>query len=259
MNKIARVIHHFFKAIDPPIGKFLLQHQMNHYVLRMDGRTPDTLHLQDGLPAILNHEKILQITQSRLQQVQEYHLGRLGLGATSSYSHLYQESAEHAKAHANQCIYGLYAPVVHLPSVNQTLFGESAEKGYEKEYLILESIPLSHILFATTPKYRADFEQGLRVPNEMATYHVRLPHDLTKSEVNDFSSTLRWLLNHGAESIALKLCKFLSKDKPSSYLSLELEKDETLMKEVQKLLSMQDLPESFEESDNFENYKRLET
>lgn len=227
------------------------------YGLRVDGRLPDKIHLQGGFPAILNPEKVLEITQSRLQRDQEYNLGRLGLGATSTYARLCQESVGRSNVSATRCIYGLYGQAIDLHRVNTTLFGEDTDRAYEKEYLLLGNVPLSHILFATTPEHRQAFEQGLLVENKMMAYNMQLPADLTKSDINDVPSVLRWLLAHDAIHIASKLCKFLFKDTDKPTISQKLKGDETLIREVDRLLSIKTKSESVGEPERLEDHKKL--
>jgi len=258
MNRFTRVINNFFRAIDPPIGEFLLAHQINIYGIREDGRMPDKIHMQGGFPAVLNHDEVLKITRSRFENYQAYNVGRIGLGAASSYDHLCQAYNGNAQVGATRCIYGLFGRAIYLPRFNAELFGESADKDYEKEYLLLEKIALNRILFATTPEHRQAFEEGLRVPNEMMTFNARLPRYVTKSDINDLQSILSWLLDNHAIYTASKLCKFMFKDKSALNISQQLQGNQTLIQEVSRLLTIKPNTEPVDEQPTSHNSKKLE-
>jgi hypothetical protein len=209
---------------------------MTIYGLRVDGRSPDKIHIQGGFPAVLSHERVLEITRTRLEKYQAYNVGRIGLGVISSYDRLMQGPVGHVQMAANRCIYGLFGRAIYLPRINAKLFGESGD--YEKEYLVLEKMAFNRILFATTPEHRQAFDQGLRVPNEMMLYNARLPPYLTKSDINDLTAVLSWLLTNDAIHTASKLCESLFKDKSVVNISQQLNGDQALMQEVSRLLSI---------------------
>lgn len=238
MNQFTRVIHNFFRAIDPLIGASLLAAQTNIYGIRVDGRMPDKIHLQDGFPAILGHDEILAITQARLERYQTHNMGRIGLGAVASYDHLHQDYHGNPHVEATRCIYGFFGKAVYLPGFNAKLLGERTEAGgYEREYVLLEAIAFNHILFATTPEHRQAFESGLRVPNEMMTYNARLPAYLTKAEINDLQTTLAWLLDNSATQTASELCKCVFREQTLLNISEQLDGNSSLIQEVERLLA----------------------
>lgn len=245
--------HRFFKAtakyieekINPRIGMELLSLASNNFAVRYDRRTPSIVHDAGGFKPRIPPENIGQITRNCVEKYQEYNINPFGIGTCLTYPDLEQGYVEGNPSHAaGRTLFGLYAPAVSMNLIRQRLIGEVGDRSYENEYIVLDRVPFSRILFATTPDYREAFKAGVRVPNEVAQFQqiFSLPSTFNIEDARDVSSVFRWLLKHDAEEAAKSLCAFVFANLTAPALAYRLNHDKTLISATQLFLRDQETP-----------------
>ncbi len=223
---------------NPRIGAQVLSLQHLQFLVRLDGRNPHDLMQQGGFKSPLTPCQVPHISRDCLEGYQSYNQPKIGIGACSNYPALkngYMET--HPDMAKNGFIYSFYGEAAFIPSIRAHTGAEPNVRDYEQEYLIVQDIPLSAMLSATSPERRAEFNAGLRVPNEMAEYNNELPDVFCRDDIENHTTVLSWLLEHNAEVPATALCQALFSHSSSEVLATSFEHNPGLIKEVEALLA----------------------
>ena len=192
------------------IGSKMISDLKPNISFRFDGRSPEAIYALNGLPARLKTEECSRITEASLKNYLEFNEEPIGLGTCESIYDLENGYGEGYNTEAKEhTLYGFYARSI---SANYAMFAfcnETNPRDYEKEHIVLDSVPSTSILFATTKTYRDELHAGLQVPNEMALYNPELPPYFYKKDIENLASILHWLISNDSESVAKNLVIFM--------------------------------------------------
>jgi hypothetical protein len=230
------VVQRAESIFNPHIGEHLVRHQRPGYLVHLSAHSVQTIH-ERGFPARVSPQELLQVSRQRLEDYQSYNSNKFGMGACSSYPELAEGFiAGNPSLAKERVLYGFYAPSLNIGEFRAHHLGESNERDYEREHLVLEDVPSDAILVATGPEYRKKFEDGLLVPNEIAEFDTRLPKSFRIRDVENLPSILTWLLAHNSIESACALCQSVFVESSEQSIRFHLKDEKPLIDFVNSAL-----------------------
>jgi hypothetical protein len=244
-------MHHFFKNYgskvkdllvnlsDPCIGKHLVELQKKTFISRVDGRSPEHFLKQGGLIERISALELKEVRFSRVEKYQKYNENPFAWGACPSILDLAQFVNENQSNTENAWIHKFYGKATSLFLLKYETGIESESFDYEKEHLILETIPFSQFLVSIDPKFQKKFLNGSLVPNKMAELSPDLPKTVRFTDLQSDTTILLWLIRANSHAPFANLCKIMYSDKSEQKLHSCFKESKEVYNEVKMMLSQE--------------------
>lgn len=245
--------------VNPKVGSQLLALTKPTYAVRFAGRSPELLIQHGGFAARRHPDKVKEVRREEIDNYQELNIEPFGIGACASLNDLVHGFAEgNSGVISERTLYGMFTRAAPMSLVRLDIMGEASSKDFEKEHLILHGVPLDSFLLASSPKYRKEFNAGLRVPNELALCapELDLPKSFNRHDALDLASAFSWLLDHNSEKAAKKLCAYMFRDSSLEDIKRHFEGDRRLVSAARFLLKdVADIPSKSHTESHGAGYK----
>lgn len=221
-SKILKSRLNFFKSIseicNPRIGDKILKLQKPSLLIRIDGRSPDSLHIQDGFQPRVSGERLKSVTASDVEDYQKFNANPFGWGACQSLKEIMTFMQKNKSQTDQGWLYKFFGKATPLLILKQEVGADSHGHDDEKEVIITEHIPLKNFIASIAPEDREMFMDGREIPNAMYSYNSSLPESLSKQDLLTQQDILAWLLRHDAEESFTDLCQTVFSDMPQDIL-----------------------------------------
>ena len=235
----SNISDNFARKATTKIGAQLLQLSRPDFRLRFDPTKPQAMFNQGGFKERIPFANIPEITTGCVTNYQAYSEAPFAIGTCTDLNALREGYGEgNSSELIDKTLYGFLSMGVSLGLVRTEILHESGDRDYEKEHLVLIPVPLESFLFATTTKYREEFEKGLQVPNDMATFNkeLDLPTEFTIEDARNLTSVFNWLVTNRSEKAAKALCAFIFNNMPKELVSIYLNGDKRLISAAELFL-----------------------
>jgi hypothetical protein len=241
------VMRRFFERLttlaDPIYGKQLINMQKKQLLMRSDGRSTDRFIKDQGLLARQPIEALERLRLSQIEQYQDYNMDPFGYGACPTIDSLREFEQGNRSQTKPRSMYIMFGNAVNLMEFKIEMGLEPSPRDYEKERIVLETIPIDHFLAAIPPEFKDKFWNSLQIPNVLSQLqpHLELPAQLKLDDLSSERNILRWLLLNNSEKLFKHLCDDLFKHHSEDALKMRLNDDTYLISAICSLRDKNDL------------------